>query len=312
MFCGKRGDYSSPLLSTAGLLVCAAAGWRCGIIRTSTERAQTALGVRNAEHSERSRLMLAVEWRRLGRVEVAGGQSRRVLWIVEPEAQVKCVRRSQAHVGVKTEDIVQKNRLDLDVAFIRALANLNIGLIPGQTEAPCEIGVFSAIGLEEAVLYGEQVKSEARLDPIQIQNERVINFAADDGGVSLRFFKRIGTQAVNHRWVRQQVEPDLVLVVLGGGDARDDQKCARRQQAATNSLSGSAAPELLAAIVIHFFLLVGLLDLSSIAAELLIEAILSGQREMPRSQFGCRVSFCGELTVPSCKSQEQESPAAPN
>jgi hypothetical protein len=48
-------------------------------------------------------------------------------------------------------------------------------------------------------------------------------------------------------------------------------------------LSGSAAPELLAAIVIHFFLLVGLLDLSSIAAELLIEAILSGQREMPRS-----------------------------
>jgi len=150
--------------------------------------------------------MLAVKRRRLGRVEVTGGQSRRILGVVEPEAQVKSVRRSQSYVGVKTEDIIQKNRLDLDVAFIRTLANLNIGLIPGQTEAPCEIGVFSAVGLEEAVLYGEQVKSEARLDPIQIQNECVINFAADDRGASLRLLKRIGAKAVNHRRVRQQVK----------------------------------------------------------------------------------------------------------
>jgi len=79
--------------------------------------------------------MLAVERRGLGRVEVTAGQSRRILGIVKPETQMERVRRSQAHVGVKTEDIVQKNRFDLDMTVIRLLANLDIGLIPGQTKA---------------------------------------------------------------------------------------------------------------------------------------------------------------------------------
>jgi hypothetical protein len=41
------------------------------------------------------------------------------------------------------------------------LANLDIGLIPGQTKAAREIGILGAIGLKEAVLDGEQVKREA-------------------------------------------------------------------------------------------------------------------------------------------------------
>ena len=114
--------------------------------------------------------MLAVERRGLGRVEVATGQCRRILWIVKPETQMERVRRSQAHVGVKTEDIVQKNRFDLDMAIIRLLPNLDIGLISGQTKASCEIGVLSAIGLKEAVLDGEQVKRETWLDPIHVQD----------------------------------------------------------------------------------------------------------------------------------------------
>jgi hypothetical protein len=80
------------------------------------------------------------------------------------------VRRGQAHVGVKAENIVQKNCFDLDMAVIGLLAYLDIGLIPGQTEASREIGVLAAIGLKEAVLDGEQVKRETRLDPVQIQN----------------------------------------------------------------------------------------------------------------------------------------------
>jgi hypothetical protein len=114
--------------------------------------------------------MLAVERRGLGRVEVTAGQSRRILGIVKPENQMESVCRSQAHVGVKTEDIVQKNRFDLDMAVIRLLANLDIGLIPGQTKGSREIRVLGAIGLKEAVLDGEQVKRETRLDPVQIQN----------------------------------------------------------------------------------------------------------------------------------------------
>ncbi len=42
--------------------------------------------------------------------------------------------------------------------------------LPSQTKASGEIGVFGAIGLKEAVLDGEQVKREPRLDAIQIQD----------------------------------------------------------------------------------------------------------------------------------------------
>ncbi|HSZ79639.1 MAG TPA: hypothetical protein VK775_19695 [Chthoniobacterales bacterium] len=41
------------------------------------------------------------------------------------------------------------------MAVIGLLANLDIGLIPSQTEASREIGVLGAIGLKEAVLDGE-------------------------------------------------------------------------------------------------------------------------------------------------------------
>ena len=63
----------APLSSIAAAVLKRAGGWRCGIIRVGAERAQSALGVRDAEHGKRSRLMLAVERRRLGRVEVAAG-----------------------------------------------------------------------------------------------------------------------------------------------------------------------------------------------------------------------------------------------
>lgn len=114
--------------------------------------------------------MLAVERRGLGRVEVAAGQSCGIQGIVKPETHMERVRRSQMHVGVKTEDIVQEDRFDLDMAVIRLFANFDIGLIPSQTKASGEIGVFGAIGLKEAVLDGEQVKREPRLDAIQIQD----------------------------------------------------------------------------------------------------------------------------------------------
>ena len=62
-----------------------AAGWRCGIVRVRAEWAQSGLGVRNTEHGKRSGLVLAVEGRGLGRVEVTAGKSRRILGIVKPE-----------------------------------------------------------------------------------------------------------------------------------------------------------------------------------------------------------------------------------
>ena len=86
MYWEKRGDGLSPLLSMAAAVSEGAAGWRCGIVRVRAEWAQTRLGVGNTEHGKRSGLVLAVERRGLGRVEMTTGQSRRILGIVKPEA----------------------------------------------------------------------------------------------------------------------------------------------------------------------------------------------------------------------------------
>ena len=249
----KRGDRSSPLLSTAAASVCVAAGWCCRIVRVRAEWPQSGFGLRNTEHGKRSGLMLAVERRGLGRIEVAAGQSRCIQRIVKPEAQMERVRRSQAHVGIKTEDIVQKNRFDLDMAVIRLFANLDIGLIPSQTKASREIGILGAIGLKKAVLDGEQVKRETRLDPVQVQNERVVLLATNNRGVGPRLFERISTKTVNDRRVRQQVESDLVLRILGGNDAGSGQDCERRKQSTHDAANGSTSREFLAAIVVQFF-----------------------------------------------------------
>jgi hypothetical protein len=114
--------------------------------------------------------MLSVERRGLGRVEVTAGQGRSIFGIIEPETKMERVRRNQADVGVKAEDVVQKNGFDLDMSVIRLLANLDIGLVPSQTEASREVRILGAIGLKETILDGEQVKRETRRDSIQIQN----------------------------------------------------------------------------------------------------------------------------------------------
>ena len=85
---------------------------------------------------------------------------------------------------------------------IQSARQIRIGLIPRQTEVPREIGIFRAVGLEEAVLYGENVKREPRLDSIQIQDECVILLAANNLGEGPRLLKRIGAQAVHDRRVR--------------------------------------------------------------------------------------------------------------
>jgi hypothetical protein len=110
---GKQGRSVIAPLSTTAVLVCAAAGWCRGIVRAGAERAQSRLGVRSAEHGKRSGLMFTIERRGLGGVEVAAGQRRSILGIVEPETEMESVRRCQAHVRVKTEDLVGNPDCDL-------------------------------------------------------------------------------------------------------------------------------------------------------------------------------------------------------
>ena len=74
-----------------------AAGWCCGVVRIRAEWAQTCLGVRNTEHGKRSGLMLTVERRGLGRVEVTARQSGRILGIDNFYADGRSQQTASAH-----------------------------------------------------------------------------------------------------------------------------------------------------------------------------------------------------------------------
>src|SRR5947209_19467543 len=115
--------------------------------------------------------MFAIERRGLGYIEAAGGC---VLRIVEPETDMKCVRRGQGYIGIEPEDLFQKDCLDADVTAIGVFSDLDVGLIPSQTEAAGEGGVGGPICLERASLHGEKIEGQFRFDTVEVQDQRVV------------------------------------------------------------------------------------------------------------------------------------------
>src|SRR6516165_3993976 len=96
----------------------------------SAERTQSSPCVGRADHRVRSCPMLAVEKRRVHRVEPAGS---RVLRIVEPETNVERVNWRDGRVGIEAEDVVEQNGSDDNMhrAFV---VGLEVRLVPSQTE----------------------------------------------------------------------------------------------------------------------------------------------------------------------------------
>ena len=56
------------------------------------------------------------------------------------------------------------------MAAVPVLVNLDIRLVPGQTEAALEVWIFGAICRKRASLNCEQIKGEVRLDAVQIHD----------------------------------------------------------------------------------------------------------------------------------------------
>jgi len=109
-----------------------------------------------------------------------------------------------------------------------------------------------------------------------------------NGGTGARLFVGIGTKTVHDRWVRQQVEADLVFLFLGVASAGYGQYCQGRHQAANHAVSSPAAPELLAAIIVHCFLL---MCPSDCAFAMSCKGAGSGVSPLRSRQERCRAAF---------------------
>lgn len=166
------------------------------IVGIGAERAQSALG-RKANHREWTRVVFAVERSGLGWVTAASN----ILGIVEPEADMEGVRRRKSNLRIEPENLIQKNCLDAYVTIVSVLPDLDVRLIPGKSKASFEVRVGIPVSEERAALNREHIKPESWLYAVQIENERIVQLAANYCGVSFWSFGVIRSQAVKSRWI---------------------------------------------------------------------------------------------------------------
>jgi hypothetical protein len=85
--------------------------------------------------------------------------------------------------GLKAK-IGRTARLDANMGVVGLVADLDILLVPSDTEAALEdafevwIGRF--IRQERTALYRKEIKGKTRLESVEIQNQSVIQFASND------------------------------------------------------------------------------------------------------------------------------------
>jgi hypothetical protein len=241
------GPYECNPLPTA-VPCLGVAATRMSVIRIGAERAQLCFWIRCTDHREGASLVFAVEWSELGGVvrwETAG---RSVLWIVEPEPYVKGVGRWQGRVRIKTEDLVEQDRLDANMAVVGVISNLNVRLIPRQAEAALEdvlevwIGRF--VRQERAALYRKEIEGETGFESIKIQNHGVIEFPANNRRPGPGFFIMRFAKALDKLRIWHQIKSDLVFLVLSGGRDRSDKGSYDRSQSEDDKARLKVVPAL--------------------------------------------------------------------
>ena len=192
-------------------------------IGVGTERSQLCRRIRCTHHCEGSSFVLSIEGSELGRIIRGEATAGRVVRIVEPEPEVKGVGRWKRYVRIKTEDLVEQNRFDTNVTVIVPLAYLDVRLIPSKTEASLEdvleVGIRRFVRQEGAALYCEEIEGETGLEPIKIENQSVIQLAADHRRPGLGLLVRIIAKTRDETRICYEVKADLIFLVLsrGGG-----------------------------------------------------------------------------------------------
>ena len=114
--------------------------------------------------------MFAIKRRELGRIVRWKSASRRIFWIVKPKANVERIRRRQGNIRIEAEYLVKKNRSDPNVAIVAVLSDLDIGLIPSETEAARESRVRDILAEERTALDCEEIEGQTRLESIKIED----------------------------------------------------------------------------------------------------------------------------------------------
>src|SRR5262249_5048247 len=116
-------------------------------LRLGTERPQIRNGIRQTDHCQRSGLVLAVEGRRtIHRESACGG----IIWVVEPEADMKGIGWRQLSALVDPKDLVEQDGFDLNLGPPLAIS-LDVRLIPGHAHIR-DSAIHLSVGKQRAFL----------------------------------------------------------------------------------------------------------------------------------------------------------------
>ena len=97
---------------------------------------------------------------------------------------------------------------------VRTRTNVDVRLVPRQTKAAGKGRVVGAVGEEGTVLHRKQIERQTRLDAVEIQNQRVVQLAADYCRVSPRLLVEVSAQAIQRLRIWFEVETDLGRLFL--------------------------------------------------------------------------------------------------
>ena len=125
------------------------------MIWVGAQRSEIGIGIGHADHCDWSSLVLAIERCGFRDVESATVDVG-VVRIVEPETNVQGVDGRERSIGVKSENLIQKNGLDRGLERTLPI-RLQVALIPRQPEVR-EGRVGIAIGEQIAALNGEHIE----------------------------------------------------------------------------------------------------------------------------------------------------------
>ena len=217
-------------------------------IRIGAERSQLRFRIRRADHREGARFVFAVERSELGGVIRREPAVFSVFWIVEPKTYMKRVGWLQCYVRIEAEDLVEQDRLDANMAVVGLIADLDIRLVPGETEAALEdafeVWIRRFIRQERAALYRKEIKGKTRLESIEIQNQSVIEFASNDRRPGPGLFIRRFAKATDHTRIWYQIKTDFIFLVLRRGRGWKDTPHYRRCQSEDDCAHLQAVPVL--------------------------------------------------------------------
>jgi len=180
-------------------------------LRIRAQGSELGRGIRQADESIRSCLLLTVKWRRLSRIEAT---RLGVCRLVEPEANVERMGRQEARGWIEPEDLIEQDGFDRYFSFTVAV-RFDVGLVPGQAKV-LEIRVDSSFSQQIAVLNREEVECQVWNQVVNLQNQGVIESAPLDD--------HLGPKVFGHKGIDKPQR-------FPGARARRLSRCAGRRQA---------------------------------------------------------------------------------